>query len=243
MNQQLAFALSLRLVCGGLSPRFHVELRRRLQPLIHHFPPDTWLGLGGKGGDRIFEAKNNDPMLNVYLIRHAESEGNVNHHLIGGQSNHLPLTKRGMEQAKLLGARLKEEALEFDAWWTSTAIRARHTAELVSEGMEVGADLMETPALLEVSQGKWEGEVRSRIYTDEVKAQFLADPLHFKAPDGESIQEVQTRMFTWLEQLTKLDTPEKNRKVAAFSHGFAIRCLMVYLMGAEAGAARRAVTD
>ena len=182
-------------------------------------------------------------MLTVYLIRHAESEGNVNHHLIGGQSNHLPLTERGVEQAQLLGARLKKEALKFDAWWTSTALRARHTAELVSEGMEIGADLMETPALLEVSQGKWEGEIRSSIYTEEVKAQFLADPLHFKAPEGESIQEVQDRMFKWLEQLTELDTPGSNRMIAAFSHGFAIRCLMVYLMGAEAGAARRAVTD
>ena len=37
-------------------------------------------------------------MIHLYFVRHAESLSNINHHLIGGRSNHIPLTdKEGME--------------------------------------------------------------------------------------------------------------------------------------------------
>ena len=71
-------------------------------------------------------------MLDLYLIRHAESDMNNSNHLIGGRSNDTPLTKRGMSQAKLLGWRLKSDGIQFDKVYSSTALRANTTAQIVS---------------------------------------------------------------------------------------------------------------
>lgn len=184
-------------------------------------------------------------MISVYLIRHAESEGNVNHHLIGGQSNHLPLTERGREQARRLGQRLQREGYRFDAWWSSTAVRAIDTAALAAHQMpDLDLPHQRTPVLLEVGQGEWEGQVRKEIYTEATWAQFRADPLHFKAPGGESFGEVQQRMRRWLDQAhATYASTEADVHIAAFSHGMAIRCLLVQLLDAPAQMARRMVTD
>ncbi len=183
-------------------------------------------------------------MINIYLIRHAESVGNVNHHLVGGQSNHLPLTARGEEQAHKLGKRLASEGWRFDAWWSSTAVRTQETAHIVGKQLEEPPiRLQKTPDLLEVSQGEWEGRLRSECYHADTWARFDADPLNFKAPGGESFLEVQMRMRRWLDKVTENYSEKEEVKLAAFSHGLAIRCLLIQLLGASPAWARRMVTD
>lgn len=60
-------------------------------------------------------------MLDIYLIRHAESEMNNNRHLIGGRSNYTQLSQRGIHQANLLGQRLKQSGIVFDNIYSSSA--------------------------------------------------------------------------------------------------------------------------
>ncbi|WNJ17642.1 histidine phosphatase family protein [Pontibacter sp. G13] len=166
-------------------------------------------------------------MISIYLIRHAESYGNLNNHLIGGQSNHLQLTERGQLQALKLGQRLKEEGFQFDRVYASHAVRAQHTAQIACEALGFSAsDIVGTDALLELSQGEWEGQERALIYTPERKAEVAQNSLDFTPPGGESQREVYHRMRAWLDQVAEEFQGVESANIAAFSHGFAIRTLI-----------------
>lgn len=166
-------------------------------------------------------------MLSVYLFRHAESEGNVKHHLIGGQSNHYPLTGTGENQSKLLGKRLKTEQHQFEALYSSTAVRTQATAAIATSFLGSTPELQLRPELLELSQGEWEGQIREDIYTPERLSVVRSDPYDFRPPGGESHRDVETRMYHWLDEIVeKYDRPDKHISIGAFTHGFAIKTLV-----------------
>lgn len=166
-------------------------------------------------------------MLSVYLFRHAESEGNVKHHLIGGQSNHYPLTQAGEDQSKRLGKRLQAEQHQFEALYSSTAVRTQATAALATNPLDSAPELQLRSELLELSQGQWEGQVRKDIYTPEQLSIVRSDPYDFRAPGGESQRDVETRMYAWLDEVVKKhDREDQQVSIGAFTHGFAIKTLI-----------------
>lgn len=166
-------------------------------------------------------------MLSVYLFRHAESEGNVKHHLIGGQSNHYPLTKTGETQSELLGKRLQAENHQFEALYSSTAVRTQATAALATKPLKSAPELQLRTELLELSQGEWEGQIRKEIYTPELLSIVRSDPYDFRPPGGESQRDVETRMYAWLDEIVeKHNQDDKHVHIGAFTHGFAIKTLV-----------------
>ncbi|MDP5170863.1 MAG: histidine phosphatase family protein [Bacteroidia bacterium] len=170
-------------------------------------------------------------MLSLYLIRHAESLGNVNHHLVGGQSNHYALSERGEQQSHLLGQRFATEGLTFDALYSSTAVRTQSTAQISCSYLPNVPDLRLRPELLELSQGDWEGKVRTEIYTPEQLTIVRADPYDFRPPNGESQRDVEARMYRWLEGVAATHgQSEQPTVVGAYTHGFAIKTLLRGLM-------------
>lgn len=172
-------------------------------------------------------AKYQYSMLSVYLFRHAESEGNVKHHLIGGQSNHYPLTPTGESQSKLLGKRLHSEQHQFEALYSSTAVRTQATAAIATNEMQATPELQLRTELLELSQGEWEGQVRKDIYTPDQLSIVRSDPYDFRPPGGESQRDVETRMYAWLNEVVETyDRADKQVSVGAFTHGFAIKTLV-----------------
>ena len=173
-------------------------------------------------------------MINVYYIRHAESMGNVNHHLIGGRSNHYPLSERGENQAHLLGKRLKSENFSINHAFSSIALRAHHTGKIVCSYIDYPeAEIELSEELQELSQGDWEGKVRKEKFTDEVMQQVKSNPHHFKAPNGESQKEVEDRMFNWLDKTVKSFPVGEDLNVAVFAHGFAIKTLIRKMMSSS----------
>lgn len=173
-------------------------------------------------------------MLSIYLIRHAESEGNVNHHLIGGQSNHYHLTPRGKEQARLLGQRLHGESLSFDQIYSSTAVRTQQTCQIALNHTSENQSPELDERLLELSQGEWEGKIRADIYTPEQLSVVRSDPYDFRPPGGESQRDVESRMYDWLRDISsQYESTTQPVNIAAFSHGFAIKTLVRGLMQAS----------
>ena len=69
--------------------------------------------------------------MRLYLVRHAEAAG-------GNPDELRPLTAAGREQARELGARLREEGVWPHAILTSPLLRARETGELL--GRELGVE-------------------------------------------------------------------------------------------------------
>lgn len=170
-------------------------------------------------------------MLDIFLIRHAESEGNLAAHLISGQSNHLPLSPLGRIQAQLLGKRLHHEKIQLDQVFCSTALRARDTALIACEQIAFPASQIQaSDLLLEIDQGDWVGRERKEIYTPEMRALINADNWNFKAPNGESQQEVEERMLNFVNKQV-LPAWGEGKKVAVFTHGVAIKCLLRGILG------------
>jgi phosphohistidine phosphatase len=68
--------------------------------------------------------------MQLYLVRHAEAAG-------GDPDELRPLTPTGREQARSLGARLRQAGVRPDAILTSPLLRARETGELLARELGV----------------------------------------------------------------------------------------------------------
>ena len=93
---------------------------------------------------------------------------------------------------------------------------------------------------MEISRGEWEGKVRKEIYTPTVLKALKEESYTFRSPGGESHQDVENRMWNWLQQ-TAQQYEDQSLNIAVFSHGFAIRTLMMKLMGSDPQSAYRTV--
>ena len=79
--------------------------------------------------DLAQQARDEAP-IRVALIRHAESVANTQLHVIGGRSNHSPLTAAGEQQAVELGEKLKAVGYSPDVIYSSPAVRTLETARI-----------------------------------------------------------------------------------------------------------------
>lgn len=164
--------------------------------------------------------------LSLYLIRHGESNRNLETDLIG-QAPEEELTPKGELQAKKLGQYFDTNLISFNKIYASPYKRALHTAEIVCQ--ENGDQITEVvPALREYFSGDFLNKSRQEVITKDVIKQMEALGMGFKFPKGESLYEVELRASTWL--ISMLGKCEENDKVALFSHGMTIKCLLHYIM-------------
>lgn len=90
----------------------------------------------------------------------------------------------------------------------------------VSNGQEVNfseEQIQYSDALAEMSQGNWEGCLRSDIYTPEIMGLIDRFQPDFTAPSGESLRQVEFRMIHFLNE-TVLGLHEKLRLVLSSPH-------------------------
>jgi len=143
--------------------------------------------------------------LTLYIVRHGESEINLERNLVVGQSHESPLTPKGEKQAAKLGLTLKRKRIKFDFVYSSSSMRAYQTAQITTEKIGFDPDeIKKDDRIVEYSVGDWAGGKRDEIYTSEVtKSMNLMGP-YFTPPKGESLVMVQRRVMQWL--LMKLFT-------------------------------------
>jgi probable phosphoglycerate mutase len=161
----------------------------------------------------------------VYLIRHGEAMNNIQANTIAGQALDAPLTDLGTQQASNLGLSLRRIGLIPDVVYTSTARRAIETGHFALAGMGLKADLIEDERLLEQHTGDWTGSVASEIFTEAQVSEIEQLGKDFRSPNGESMNDVGERMFSWLTVASE----QGDGIVFAFTHGGAIRALASYL--------------
>ncbi|KAL8167580.1 hypothetical protein V2J09_009079 [Rumex salicifolius] len=145
----------------------------------------------------------------VYLICHGESELSLRPDVISGRSPSSGLTANGKRQARALAVFLNSQGVRFNAVYSSPLDRARATAISICQEMSFAEQQIQiSDALTEMSQGLWEGCLRSEIYTYEMLG--LIDGLQpdFSAPSGESLRQLEFRMAQFLNG-TLLGLPEK----------------------------------
>ena len=162
-------------------------------------------------------------MVDLYLIRHAESESNTQPGKIWGHNLQCPLTTIGEIQAAALGKQLTKEGVHFDAVYTSPAVRTKDTACIACE--ELGyptSKIMVSDWLHQQAQGAWEGLSRAEAIQQNSLGRL--GHWHFRAPGGESPQDVENRMSEWLQ--TNVLQQNHMKHVAVFTHHVAIRSLL-----------------
>src|SRR6266498_2298163 len=70
-------------------------------------------------------------MARLVLLRHGESQWNLENRFTGWVD--VPLSPKGIEEAKAAGERIKREGLVFDKAYTSDLQRAQNTLSLILE--------------------------------------------------------------------------------------------------------------
>ncbi len=152
----------------------------------------------------------------IYLIRHAEAEGNQREFFQGNIDT--PLTEKGEQQIEYLAKRFAE--IPLDAIYTSPFQRAKLTAEAVNRYHKL--PISPEYDLREINGGEWEG----RAWIDIPKAfprqyELWTEKMWlFSAPNGDSMTDVYFRMQAVMTQIAK---EHAGQTVAVFSHGCAVR--------------------
>ena len=155
----------------------------------------------------------------LYLIRHGEAANNVRQNYIAGRSNHFPLTERGVEQSRKLGAALLDIGLLPDIVYSSPAVRALQTARHTLNAMSLKTSIHEDDRLQEQDIGEWVGRVATEVFTDEQVAEIDRLGKEFRSPGGESFNDVGDRTYEWADSIVD------DGRIFAFTHGGTIRCL------------------
>lgn len=136
-------------------------------------------------------------MLNVYLLRHGETQYNADGNRYCGRTD-IDLTEKGKGQANLVNSQLK--GMSFDAIYSSPLKRALYTAEIASGSKTVKTD----DRLIEVDFGGWEGKTKEEFIGENVGLwnNWMNDPAGSKAGGtGESAADVVTRVDGFYQEM------------------------------------------
>ena len=165
-------------------------------------------------------------MTNIYLIRHAEAEGNIYRRLHGQYDARL--THNGYRQVEALKKRFAD--IPVDAVYASDLFRTRETAKAIyaPKGLPLHAD----PCFREVYAGEWENRCFGELerFEPEELRRFLRDPEQWRAPGAETWQEYSDR---FLDGLRRAAEANPGRTIAIVSHGCVTSGSLHRLFGIE----------
>lgn len=160
----------------------------------------------------------------VYIIRHAEAEGNV-YRRCHGQYDAL-LTTRAYKQLPYLAKRF--ENVPLTAVYASDLFRARVTAQAVAEPHHLSVQTRKV--LREIDMGDWEDIPWAELpHTwPEQYALWCARPWEAAPPHGETVMQAGQRMLDGVKALAHNHPGEE---IAVVTHGSAIRGMLTIAHG------------
>lgn len=163
-------------------------------------------------------------MMTLYLIRHAEAEGNL-YRIAQGQANSI-LTDQGWQQVRALAHRFADTPV--DAVYASDLYRTCATASAIYRPK--GLSLHRRQDLREICVGAWEHKPWGQIAReDPEQLEDFTHRLHLWHVEGaETPRQVQERMLAAVREIA---ASNDEKTVAVFSHGCAIRLVLAALQG------------
>ena len=153
----------------------------------------------------------------IWFVRHAQSEYNEKKLFTGW---HDPaLTEHGIKKAQQLKNDL--EGINFSHIYSSPLLRAFSTAKILANEDDIIVD----DRLKERSYGDWSGLNKSEIKEQVGEELFLSARRGWstKPPNGESLEDVSSRVSSFLEALPL------SGNILIVSHGNTIRAISVLL--------------
>jgi len=144
-------------------------------------------------------------MAKLFIFRHGETEDNKTHTFSGFRQS--DLTENGIEEARQIGDILKDEPVT--RAYQSDQIRSQHTLELVLNRYHQNAEIVTDARIKERDYGDLTG-----LNKDEIAEQ---NPQQYKLwhrsydvppPNGESIQMVEVRVMSFLNEVLPTLKPD-----------------------------------
>lgn len=175
--------------------------------------------------------------MNLYIIRHGQTDMNVLHRMQGRTDTRL--NEKGRQQAREAAKFLKKEGIVPDRVIVSPLDRARETAEIVSGRPR---DLQEPDdRIIEMCFGEAEGKPNEELAQGFYES-FFRTVVDYEPPDGaESYEDLFDRIADFVEDLRKRyilrvgETDVKERRgdhgptIFVVSHGAALHALLAYV--------------
>lgn len=167
--------------------------------------------------------------MNIYFVRHGQTEYNLIQKMQGGSVDS-PLTEKGIQQARQTGKELKQ--IKFDQVYSSNQGRAIQTAEnILKENLHSSIKIEKVAAFREMEFGTWEGHLLADLEDVNEFRQLRKFPEQFtgKTNGGENYQKLVGRATIALQEIIQKDCGKEN--ILIVSHGLTITSLVNTLAG------------
>lgn len=163
-------------------------------------------------------------MTNIYLVRHAEAEGNV-YRRIQGQYNS-NITELGQKQKEAVARRFAH--MDIAGVVCSDLFRAKCTAQAIARSHQL--KVIERITLREINMGCWENKPwgnLNRQYPEEMK-NFIYNIENFSVTGSENVCDVQKRIK---KEIIAIGEEFEGKNVVVVCHGTAINAFLADLLG------------
>ncbi len=172
-------------------------------------------------------------MNKLVLLRHGQSQWNLENRFTGWKD--VPLTEKGIQEAKNAGLLIKKHNIELDKVFSSNLERANKTAEIA---------LREAKMLNFFKDNKLiytrDSSLNERDYGDlvglnksETAEKFGKDQVHIwrrsfeiSPPNGESLKDVLNRVSPYFSKNIE-PLLSKNQNILIVAHGNSLRAIMI----------------
>ncbi len=168
--------------------------------------------------------------MRLHLIRHSLTPETGKR--LSSLDPDISLSPRGQAIATELGEYLS--AVPLEAIYTSPHQRCRQTAAAIARGRRIRPRI--DKAFIEADYGRWLGRPLKSLYRLKAWQDLMANASRFRFPDGETLQEVQTRAVTGVENLAARHAGES---IAVSSHGDVIKVILAHYLGVPLDHAHR----
>lgn len=163
-------------------------------------------------------------MNNIYVVRHGESQWNVEHKHQGWHD--VPLSDLGIRQTEASGNRLKDMQADVTLIISSSSRRASQSAEIIAAilGIDKQTIILDPDLRDALRSSSREGGT----FSQEEIYDFRSD-LDFKLPDGESTRDTYNRTVAAWQRMEQRLTADNN--ILIVTHGISIKALMWHALG------------
>ncbi|MEW9095168.1 MAG: alpha-ribazole phosphatase [Clostridiaceae bacterium] len=161
--------------------------------------------------------------MNIYLVRHGETDNNYNKIYYGKID--CSLNNNGRYQASIIKNRIEE--INFDKVFTSEMKRAKETAHIILNDSKY--ELIEDERLNEMNMGIFEGKDHKELeenYSVEWKS-WCNNWKEYKIPDGESYIEFYERVKDFFEEILR----GEEKDILVVAHGGVMKSIYSYILG------------
>ena len=176
-------------------------------------------------------------MLNIYLLRHGETQWNADGNKYCGRTD-IPLTEKGISQANQVYEQF--QGMEFRQVYSSPLQRAAKTAQIASGTHNVISD----DRLIEVDFGNWEGKTKEEFIPENetLWQNWERHPETTKAGEsGETASEVIERVDDFFSSIIQKHSDGETILVVA--HNGINRLYMAHKLGMPLNAYRKIVQE